>query len=287
MILFSLIVFMFEIPLNYFLQDRYSHSTYDRLFHQDFGYNNKLHRCDREHAKSRGLTVNEEASVLSLFHTSLNYSVHVLHIHPSKYTMHCLEEILKYDIPICLCSTSLLNTTTLTMGWGLLLMILILWNSLCSDFFLSNNPIRSQLYTCHNSSVVVAWAKLWPDDLIIISLATYFFIWFKFWAHNPLWNVSPYNLESHSHFCVNCFRRLPNLCPCWHLPITASVSAISLTPLTAKMFALDTSNQNSTAETFSTLSHQRDSENCEHSASFDVIWGYLTNSRSCYNNVVW
>jgi len=41
-------------------KDRYSHSTYDRLFHQDFGFNNKLHRCDREHAKSRGLHVNDE-----------------------------------------------------------------------------------------------------------------------------------------------------------------------------------------------------------------------------------
>lgn len=45
------------------VQDRYSHSTYDRLFHQDFGFNNKLHRCDREHAKSRGLSVNSEETV--------------------------------------------------------------------------------------------------------------------------------------------------------------------------------------------------------------------------------
>jgi len=41
-------------------QERYSTSTYDRLFHQDYGYNNKLHRDDREHAKSRGLVVNVE-----------------------------------------------------------------------------------------------------------------------------------------------------------------------------------------------------------------------------------
>ncbi|XP_046359894.1 uncharacterized protein C5orf49 homolog [Haliotis rufescens] len=39
---------------------RYSNSTYDRLFKQDEGYNNKLHRDDREHAKLRGLTVNDE-----------------------------------------------------------------------------------------------------------------------------------------------------------------------------------------------------------------------------------
>ncbi|XP_786155.1 uncharacterized protein C5orf49 homolog [Strongylocentrotus purpuratus] len=39
------------------------HSTYDRLFNQTEGYNNKLHRCDREHAKSKGLTVNDEEKV--------------------------------------------------------------------------------------------------------------------------------------------------------------------------------------------------------------------------------
>ncbi|XP_002731691.1 cilia- and flagella-associated protein 90-like [Saccoglossus kowalevskii] len=37
-----------------------SNSTYDRLFHWTDTYNNKLHRCDREHAKSRGLQVNDE-----------------------------------------------------------------------------------------------------------------------------------------------------------------------------------------------------------------------------------
>ena len=41
-------------------QERYSSSTYDRLFQQDYGFNNKLHRDDREHAKSRGLKVNDE-----------------------------------------------------------------------------------------------------------------------------------------------------------------------------------------------------------------------------------
>lgn len=34
--------------------------TFDRLFRKENGYNNKLHRDDREHAKSRGLTVNTE-----------------------------------------------------------------------------------------------------------------------------------------------------------------------------------------------------------------------------------
>eukprot|EP00105_Crassostrea_gigas_P015461 XP_011432465.1 PREDICTED: uncharacterized protein C5orf49 homolog isoform X1 [Crassostrea gigas] len=41
-------------------QDRYPRSTYERLFRKEYGYNNKLHRDDREHAKSRGLVVNKE-----------------------------------------------------------------------------------------------------------------------------------------------------------------------------------------------------------------------------------
>ncbi|XP_064640236.1 cilia- and flagella-associated protein 90-like [Lineus longissimus] len=44
-------------------KDRYTSSTYDRLFKQEEGYNNKLHRCDREHAKSRGLVVNSEEKI--------------------------------------------------------------------------------------------------------------------------------------------------------------------------------------------------------------------------------
>ncbi|KAL3859969.1 hypothetical protein ACJMK2_010147 [Sinanodonta woodiana] len=35
-------------------------STYDRLFRKELDYNNKLHRDDREHAKSKGLKVNDE-----------------------------------------------------------------------------------------------------------------------------------------------------------------------------------------------------------------------------------
>lgn len=41
-------------------QDRYPKLTYDRLFRKEYGFNNKLHRDDREHAKSRGLLVNDE-----------------------------------------------------------------------------------------------------------------------------------------------------------------------------------------------------------------------------------
>ncbi|XP_065608925.1 cilia- and flagella-associated protein 90 [Cyrtonyx montezumae] len=35
-------------------------STYDSIFKRPEGYNEKLHRCDREHAKSRGLNINDE-----------------------------------------------------------------------------------------------------------------------------------------------------------------------------------------------------------------------------------
>ena len=37
-----------------------AHSTFDRLFNWSEGYNNKLHRDDREHAKSKGLRVHNE-----------------------------------------------------------------------------------------------------------------------------------------------------------------------------------------------------------------------------------
>ncbi|KAM6446138.1 cilia- and flagella-associated protein 90 [Rhynochetos jubatus] len=35
-------------------------STYDSIFKRPEGYNKNLHRCDREHAKSHGLNINEE-----------------------------------------------------------------------------------------------------------------------------------------------------------------------------------------------------------------------------------
>lgn len=38
-------------------------STYDAIFKRPEGYNKNLHRCDREHAKSRGLNVNEEVTL--------------------------------------------------------------------------------------------------------------------------------------------------------------------------------------------------------------------------------
>merc|ERR1711976_183318 len=63
-------------------QERYSSSTYDRLFHQDFGFNNKLHRCDRDHAKSRGLHVNDEEKIKDV--PSLNSSIYGHRVDPSE-----------------------------------------------------------------------------------------------------------------------------------------------------------------------------------------------------------
>nr|XP_002128478.1 uncharacterized protein C5orf49 [Ciona intestinalis] len=58
-----------------------SNSTYDRLFKWGDGFNNKLHRCDREHAKSRGLTVHdEEFNKPRPALTSTDYG-HKLHLH--------------------------------------------------------------------------------------------------------------------------------------------------------------------------------------------------------------
>ena len=51
------------LPLNYH-QVHHPGSRYDRQFHKAEGYNNKLHRDDRENAKSRGLTVNDEVIFL-------------------------------------------------------------------------------------------------------------------------------------------------------------------------------------------------------------------------------
>lgn len=48
----------------YFLQHERP-STYDRINHVVEGYNQKLHRDDREHAKSRGLKVNKEVSIFN------------------------------------------------------------------------------------------------------------------------------------------------------------------------------------------------------------------------------
>jgi len=37
-------------------------STYDRIFNYKKDYNEHLHRCDREHARGKGLKMNEEVT---------------------------------------------------------------------------------------------------------------------------------------------------------------------------------------------------------------------------------
>ncbi|KAK3085710.1 hypothetical protein FSP39_007635 [Pinctada imbricata] len=61
--------------------DRYPRSTYERLFRKELGYNNKLHRDDREHAKLRGLTVNNEEKVKEVPTLSSTEYGHRLDLH--------------------------------------------------------------------------------------------------------------------------------------------------------------------------------------------------------------
>ena len=44
--------------------------SYDRIFHQPKGYNQKLHRDDREHAKHEGLDIHKEVSLIRNFQTT-------------------------------------------------------------------------------------------------------------------------------------------------------------------------------------------------------------------------
>ena len=55
-----------------------------------------------------------------------------------------------------------------------------------SSYFYSNNPIRSQICTCHNSSAVVGCAKFWTDMIIIFYVrAICVYTKFELWAHKP------------------------------------------------------------------------------------------------------
>ena len=49
------------------IQERYTTCEFDRIFNQPEGYNQYVHRCDREHAKSRGLKVNAEVYFYYIF----------------------------------------------------------------------------------------------------------------------------------------------------------------------------------------------------------------------------
>ncbi|GFO24032.1 hypothetical protein PoB_005053700 [Plakobranchus ocellatus] len=62
-------------------KEHYPGSRYDRLFAKVDGYNNKLHRDDREHAKSRGLTVNDEEKEKEVPTLSSTIYGHRLNLH--------------------------------------------------------------------------------------------------------------------------------------------------------------------------------------------------------------
>ena len=53
-----------------------------------------------------------------------------------------------------------------------------------------NDPIRSQIFTSHDSTAVVVFAKLWSDPMTIFGMRTTwsFFTRFRLWAHKPVWN---------------------------------------------------------------------------------------------------
>lgn len=57
---------LFSVGFLSFLQHQRP-STYDRINHVVEGYDQKLHRDDREHAKSRGLQVNSEVRIFFPF----------------------------------------------------------------------------------------------------------------------------------------------------------------------------------------------------------------------------
>ena len=55
-------------------------------------------------------------------------------------------------------------------------------NSFYSNFD-SNNPIRLQFCTCHDSTAVMTCAKLWPDQIITHHTTNTILMRFRFWAH--------------------------------------------------------------------------------------------------------
>ena len=60
------------------------------------------------------------------------------------------------------------------------------WGNSVSSYFDSNDPIRSQFFTCHDSLAVMACAKMWHDCIIIIFYISAIYI-FKilWWVHKP------------------------------------------------------------------------------------------------------
>ncbi|XP_042724796.1 uncharacterized protein C5orf49 homolog isoform X1 [Lagopus leucura] len=71
-------------------------SIYDSIFKRPEGYNEKLHRCDREHARSRGLNVNDEemarpVAVLSSSEYGRHRSKHTEQLIRSHARINCVQ----------------------------------------------------------------------------------------------------------------------------------------------------------------------------------------------------
>ena len=70
----------------------------------------------------------------------------------------------------------------------------ILWKYYSSSSFDTNDPVRPQICTCHDSWAVMTCANLWPDLTVIWDVRTIFiFTSFGFWAHKPLVKLVPAN----------------------------------------------------------------------------------------------
>ncbi|KAF6039250.1 C5orf49 [Bugula neritina] len=68
-------------------QEKYSTCEFDRIFNQEPGYNQYVHRCDREHAKSRGLHVHDEEKekdVPTLASSIYGQKIHMHVDHPDR-----------------------------------------------------------------------------------------------------------------------------------------------------------------------------------------------------------
>ena len=99
------------------------------------------------------------------------------------------------------------------------------WLQLPQDSFSSNsyfdNSIRFQFCTCHDSSAVMACAKLWPDLIIKFhKRARQIFTRYGLWAHKPLVKRVPgpnshqtmmkCNIINHSHISTKQINSLVN-----------------------------------------------------------------------------
>ena len=66
------------------------------------------------------------------------------------------------------------------------IIIEILWKSFLLLLIVSDNLIRVQICTCHDSCAVMTCAKLWPDQIILFHIrAKRISTRFQLWVHKP------------------------------------------------------------------------------------------------------